>query len=415
MKKIVLLGSSGSIGESALRVVESLSTRMEVVGLAVNRNYKRALEQARRFNVRHVAVADPEAASLCKAEAPSGVKVHSGETGVEELAALQRADIVLCALVGMAGLKPVLAALKNGTDVALSTKEVLVAAGRIVTETARKHEARLLPVDSEHSAIFQCLGTGVQSSEFSVQKSKIRNQKSEIKRQKSAIGNRQSAIKRLLLTASGGPFAGKPEIDFNKVTVAEALNHPRWNMGRKVTVDSATLMNKGLEIMEAHWLFDVPIDKIDVVIHPESLVHSMVEFVDGSVLAQLSPPDMRFAIQYALTYPERVDGKLPSLDLAAAKGLHFHAPDEKRFPCLRLAREAACIGGTMPAVLNAANEIAVQKFLDGKIAFSGIWKLVEKVMKRHHLVQNPQLDEIIEADFWARTIAQEVSQKERRR
>jgi 1-deoxy-D-xylulose-5-phosphate reductoisomerase len=339
------------------------------------------------------------------------MKIHCGAAGVEELAALEGADVVLCAMVGMAGLKPVLAAVRNGTDVALATKEVLVAAGRIVTEAARKHNARLLPVDSEHSAIFQCLQTSVrclpsvalakEGSVFSVQESEIRDLKSE--------------IRRLLLTASGGPFAGRPEMNFDKVTVAQALNHPRWNMGRKVTVDSATLMNKGLEIMEAHWLFGVPVDRIEVVIHPESIVHSMVEFVDGSVLAQLSPPDMRFAIQYALTCPERVDGKLPSLDLAATKGLHFYAPDEKRFPCLRLASEAARIGGTMPAALNAANEVAVQKFLDGKIAFSGIWKLVEKVIKRHHVIRNPQLDEIIEADFWARTLAQEASQRERRR
>ena len=209
----------------------------------------------------------------------------------------------------------------------------------------------------------------------------------------------------MLLTASGGPFAARPEVDFKKVTVAQALNHPRWNMGRKVTVDSATLMNKGLEIMEAQWLFGVPVEKIEVVIHPESIVHSMVEFVDGSTLAQLSPPDMRFAIQYALMYPERVDGKLPRMDLAAVESLHFHEPETKRFPCLRLAREAARTGGTMPAVLNAANEVAVQKFLDGRIAFSGIWALVEKVMSRHRKIGNPDLDEIIEADSWARAVA----------
>ena len=410
MRKIVLLGSSGSIGESALRVVEALSPPLKVVGLAVNRNYKRVLEQARQFNVKHVAVADPDAAARCKSAAPSGVKVHVGVAGVEELASLDGADVVLCAMVGMAGLKPVLAAVRNGTDVALATKEVLVAAGSIVTEAARKHKARLLPVDSEHSAIFQCLATSVQC----LPSVALAKEGSAFSVQKSAIGNQQSAIRRLFLTASGGPFAEKPKINFDKVTVAEALNHPRWNMGRKVTVDSATLMNKGLEIMEARWLFDVAVDRIAVVIHPESVVHSMVEFVDGSVLAQLSPPDMRFAIQYALTYPERVDGKLPSLDLTAVKGLHFHKPDEKRFPCLRLAREAARIGGTMPVALNAANEVAVQNFLDGKIAFSGIWKLVEKVMKRHHVVRNPELDEIIKADSWARSLAQEAWQKERR-
>ena len=378
MKKIVILGSTGSIGESTLRVVEALPSRLKVVGLAVNRSHKRVLQQAAQFHVSRVAVADPEAARLCAAEAPPGIQVREGERGVEALAALDEADVVLCALVGMAGLKPVMAALAGGTDVALATKEVLVAAGAIVTEAAARRGCRLLPVDSEHSAIFQCVD-----------------------------GKPRHEIKRILLTASGGPFALKPDMDFDRVTVAEALRHPRWNMGRKVTVDSATLMNKGLEIMEAHWLFGVPVDKIDVVVHPESIVHSLVEFADGSVLAQLSPPDMRFAIQYALTYPERVDGNLPALDLAKTGPLHFKEPDEKRFPCLRLAREAAQAGGTLPAVLNAANEVAVQKFLDGKVSFAGIWRLVEKVMARHRATAKPGLDDILEADAWARTTAEE--------
>jgi 1-deoxy-D-xylulose-5-phosphate reductoisomerase len=386
MKKIVLLGSSGSIGENALRVVQALSPTLKVVGLAVNRNYRRVLQQARQFNVKHVAVADKDMAGMCKAAAPAGIKVHQGDAGVEEIAALEDADVVLCALVGMAGLKPVLSAIRNGTDVALATKEVLVAAGKIVTDACAKHHARLLPVDSEHSAIFQCLH---------------------------ARG--RSEVSRLFLTASGGPFASRPEINLDKVTVSEVLHHPTWNMGKKVTVDSATLMNKGLEIMEARWMFNMPIDKIEVVIHPESIVHSLVEFVDGSMMAQLSVPDMRFAIQYALTCPDRVNGGLPSLNLSEIAELHFHEPDEDRFPCLRLAREAAAIGGTMPAVLNAANEIAVQKFLDGEIAFSGIWKIVKKVMARHHPVTNPSLDEIIEADSFARVTARKIGLKERRK
>jgi 1-deoxy-D-xylulose-5-phosphate reductoisomerase len=377
MKKIVVLGSTGSIGESTLRVVEALPSRLKVVGLAANRSHKRVLQQARQFHVAHVAVADTAIARVCASEAPVGVRVYEGERGIEDVAALDEADIVLCALVGVAGLKPVMAALNKSRNVALATKEVLVAAGAIVTEAAARKKCRLLPVDSEHSAIFQCLD-----------------------------GKPPHEIKRILLTASGGPFALKPEIDFDKVTVAEALRHPRWNMGKKVTVDSATLMNKGLEIMEAHWLFGVPVEKIDVVIHPESIVHSLVEFVDGSVLAQLSPPDMRFAIQYALTYPERVDGGLPVLDLAKAGPLHFKEPDERRFPCLRLAREAARTGGTLPAVLNAANEVAVQKFLDGKVTFSGIWHLVEKVMRKHQGTAKPGLNDILEADAWARKTAE---------
>jgi len=386
MKKIVLLGSSGSIGENALRVVQALSPALKVVGLAVNRNYRRVLEQARQFNVKHVAVADTDMAGMCKARAPAGVKVHQGNAGVEEIAAIEDADIVLCALVGMAGLKPVLSAIRNGTDVALATKEVLVAAGKMVTEACAKHHARLLPVDSEHSAIFQCIQAG---------------------------GHGQ--VSRLFLTASGGPFASRPEINLDKVTVAEALHHPTWNMGRKVTVDSATLMNKGLEIMEAHWMFDMPVDKIEVVIHPESIVHSLVEFVDGSMMAQLSVPDMRFAIQYALTYPDRVDGGLPQLSLSEIAALHFRKPDEERFPCLRLARESAAIGGTMPAVLNAANEVAVKKFLEGNMAFSGIWRLVEKVMKKHRVVKKPGLDDIIEADTWARSVAEKTALAESKR
>lgn len=383
MKKVVILGSTGSIGRNALRVVEALPGQLRVTGLAVAGNFKPMLKQAARFRVKNVAVADPAAAEMCARQAPAGTRVFRGMEGLCELACLDDCDIVLCAVVGIAGLRPVLAALGRGTPVALATKEVLVAAGRIVTETARKHNARILPVDSEHSAIFQCLEThGIEGS--------------------ARAGGRED-VKRIWLTASGGPFALRPEVDFRKVALAEVLNHPRWNMGRKVTVDSATLMNKGLEIMEAHWLFDVPLDRISVVLHPESIVHSLVEFVDGSMLAQLSQPDMRFPIQHALTWPGRLDGRLPVLKLAKIGHLHFREPDMKRFPCLRLAREASRTGGTMPAVLNAANEVAVQNFLGGQIAFSGIWRLVERVMNRHHTVRNPSLDEILAADAWARS------------
>ena len=378
-KNIVILGSTGSIGENALRVAKALPSRLNVVGIASRTSTERLLEQADEFKIRRLAVADPLAAEAARGGLRRGTRLYGGPEGVEELAALPQADIVLCALVGMAGLRSVLAALRQGTDVAIATKEVLVAAGQMVMACAARHKARLLPVDSEHSAIFQCLE-----------------------------GKPPSSVRRLILTASGGPFAGRHDLDFDKVTAAEALKHPRWNMGRKVTVDSATLMNKGLEIMEAHWLFGIPYDRIDVVIHPESIVHSMVEFVDGSVLAQLSPPDMRFAIQHALTWPDRLDGRLPPLDLASLGTLHFRAPDPVRFPCLGLARRAAITGGTLPCVLNAANEIAVEEFLEGRLTFSGIWHTVEAVMNRHTVIARPTLARINRADHWARQEAARV-------
>lgn len=377
-RKIIILGSTGSIGQSALRVCAALPDRFEVVGLAALNRIDLLIEQARAHGVRTLAVADAGAARKAAEKAPD-LTVWSGAEGIERLASAESADIVLCALVGMAGLRPVMAALERGTDVALATKEVLVAAGARVTALARRTGARLLPVDSEHSAIFQCLQ-----------------------------GQPAGHVKRLILTASGGPFAARNEIDFEKVTVSEALAHPRWNMGKKVTVDSATLMNKGLEIMEAHWLFDIPLDRIDVLIHPESIVHSLVEFMDGSVLAQMSPPDMRYAIQYALTWPDRADGGLPPLDLVKAGPLHFRAPDPGRFPGLALARRAAAAGGSLPAVLNAANEEAVALFLEGRIPFAGIWRTVECVMNRHGAISDPRLEEILEADRWARMAARET-------
>ena len=396
MKSIVLLGSSGSIGESTLRVVDALPSRLRVAGLAVNRNYGRALEQALKYGVRHIAVADPEMARRCAAEAPAGVRVHHGAKGVEELASMEGADTVVCALVGIAGLRPVLAAAGRGAEIALATKEVLVAAGAIVTEACRRSGARLIPVDSEHSAILQCLEAREAGSEEPGRRVRT-----------PVVNGPRSDVRRIILTASGGPFASKPEVDLNRVTIAEALKHPRWHMGRKVTVDSATLMNKGFEVLEARWLFDMPTDRIDVLIHPESIVHSLVEFVDGSLLAQMSLPDMRFAIQYALTRPDRVDGALPRLDLAAMGRLHFAVPDETRFPALGLAREADRIGGTLPAVLNAANEVAVDRFLDGTIPFAGIWRLVADVVARHTVTRDPSLDDIVAADAWARMAAAE--------
>lgn len=372
-KKVVILGSTGSIGENVLRVAERFPDRFQIIGLAAQRRAERLFQQASQFGVKHIAIAEPDAARQYKSLAPAGVSVLQGMEGLEELASLGGADIVVAAVVGMAGLRPVLAALRAGTNVALATKEVLAVAGSHVLQVRAKSGASILPIDSEHSAIFQCLQ-----------------------------GHPSVHVRRIILTASGGPFAHCPAIDFDKVTIADALKHPRWNMGKKVTVDSATMMNKGLEMMEARWLFNIAFKQIEILIHPESIVHSLVEFIDGAVLAQLSASDMRFAIQYALTYPDRIDGKLPALNLAELGLLHFSRPDETRFPCLVLARQAAHDGGTMPAVLNAANEVAVHNFLHGKIRFSGIWQIVAKVMGQHRRKKNPSLEEIMLADQWAR-------------
>lgn len=393
MRSLTILGSTGSIGESALRVAAALPDRLRVTGLATRTQVRRVLEQAAQFDVRQVAVGDPLAAAEARRLAPSGVRVLSGEEGVVELAASADADTVLCALVGMAGLRPVLAAMEAGHDVALATKEVLVAAGELVMATRARKQVRLLPVDSEHCALFQCLQSPVYTPACVREAGAPAAQAAEAR------------VNKLVLTASGGPFAATPEVDFDRVTVQQALNHPRWSMGRKVTIDSATMMNKGLEILEAHWLFHVPLERVDVVVHPESVVHSLVGFVDGSWLAQLSPPDMRFAIQYALTWPDRAAVEMPALDLSSLACLHFSAPDERRFRCLQLARQAAAAGGTCPAVLNAANEIAVETFLAGKMAFSGIWQTVEQVLSRHDRMEISHLDDVLSVDQWARAAA----------
>jgi 1-deoxy-D-xylulose-5-phosphate reductoisomerase len=393
MRSLTILGSTGSIGESALRVVAALPDRLRVTGLATRRNVGRVLEQAAQFGVRQVAVADPAAAAEARRLAPAGVRVLSGEEGVTALAADDSADTVLCALVGMAGLRPVLAAIEAGRDVALATKEVLVAAGELVMAARARRNVRILPVDSEHCALFQCLQSPVFAPCCVRPGDAPASQAAEAR------------VRQLLLTASGGPFANRPELDLDRVTIQEALNHPRWAMGRKVTIDSATMMNKGLEILEARWLFNVPLERIEVVVHPESIVHSLVAFVDGAWLAQLSPPDMRFAIQYALTWPDRAAVEMPALELSRLARLHFHAPDEQRFPCLRLARQAAAAGGTCPAVLNAANEVAVEAFLAGRLNFSGIWQTVEHVLSRHERLPATSLDDLLAVDHWAREAA----------
>lgn len=372
-KKVVILGSTGSIGVSALKVANDLSERIEIVGLGAYQSADKLLSQLNQTGARAACLSDQDVAESISADVPSGVDMFSGEEGLVELATLEEADIVLIAIVGVAGLKPALAALEAGKDLAVASKEILVMAGQEVMETASRTGSKVLPVDSEHNAIFQCLE-----------------------------GKEPDTVSRLILTASGGPFRKYGRKDLENVSVEKALNHPTWDMGPKITVDSATLFNKGLEMIEARWLFDIEMDRVDVIVHPQSIVHSMVEFIDGSILAQLSVTDMRFPIQYALTWPERVPNSLPPVDFADLGKLDFEKPRTEDFPALNLARAAGNAGGTLPAVMNAANEIAVAQFLKGQLSFPGIWEHVESVMTNHKVIENPAIDELIEADQWAR-------------
>ncbi len=390
-RRIVILGSSGSIGQTAIRLVRD-NPGFEVVGLSVRTAVESLVRDAQALGVRHVAVADPAAAEALARDLPAGLVLHKGVAGLCELAAME-ADVLLCAVVGMAGLRPVLAAIDSGKDIALATKEVLVSAGEAVMRRRAEKGVRIMPVDSEHSAIFQAL----QSKAYAP---------ACVRLPADAEVPAEDAIGRLIVTASGGPFMFRPEVDFDEVTVAQALNHPKWSMGRKITIDSATMMNKGLEVMEARWLFNVPQEKIDVLVHPESIVHSIVEFNDLTQIAELSEPDMTFAINYALTWPRRVPHNLDKpLDLAKAGALHFAAPDEKRFPCLALAREALSRGGTAPAVLNGANEVAVGAFLDGRIRFSDIWRTIRRVLDTTEISPAEDLDSVFAADAAARAAA----------
>ena len=375
-KRVVILGSTGSIGESALKVARDIPERMEVVGLAAGRSAQALLKQALEFKPRAVALYEDAEIDSIRGHLPEGIACHGGAQGLIDLATLPEADMVLISIVGTAGLAPALAAIRAGKAIAVASKEILVMAGEEVTREAARRNVPILPVDSEHNAIFQCL-----------------------------VGEPSRHIRRLILTASGGPFRRTPAAELAAVTPEQALKHPTWNMGRKITIDSATLFNKGLEMIEARWLFGVPMEQVDVVVHPQSIVHSLVEFVDGSQLAQLSHSDMCFPIQYAVTYPDRLPNRLRPLSLAEVGALHFEAPDPERFPALRLAREAGVAGGTLPAVLNAANEMAVPAFLEGKISLPAIWQTVEAVMQQHVRVEHPHLEEILRADAWARTAA----------
>lgn len=377
-RRVVLLGSTGSIGCSTLEVARRLPDRIEIVGLAAGSNIAKLAEQARATGVRDVAIHDASQADALRALLPAGVRVRCGADGLTDLATMTSADIVLVAIVGTAGLHPALAAIEAGRDLAIASKEILVMAGEVITTAAARHGATLLPVDSEHNAIFQCL-TGHRGG--------------------------SDEVSRLILTASGGPFRQWAAADLATVTPAQALRHPTWDMGPKITIDSATLFNKGLEMIEARWLFGIGMDRIAVLVHPQSIVHSMVEFRDGSVLAQLSRTDMCFPIQYALTWPDRVAGGLAAPDFAALGRLDFEEPRHDAFPALGLARRAGLEGGTLPAVFNAANEIAVDAFRAGRLAFPGIWQCVESVMNAHGVQASSSLETVIAADLWARETA----------
>ena len=379
MKKVVLLGSTGSIGTSTCKVVEDLPNDLELIGLAAGRNVNLLREQVAQFNPQMVSVTDPAAAKEFVNEFNGTPNVQCGDEGLLALATLPEADIVLIAIVGTAGLQPALAAIRAGKDIAVASKEILVMAGETVMAEARKHGVKVLAVDSEHSAIFQCLD-----------------------------GKPVDSIRQIWLTASGGPFREKPADEFADITVEQALKHPSWEMGRKITIDSSTLFNKGLEMIEARWLFDIEMPRVKVVVHPQSVIHSMVEFVDGSMLAQLSTPDMCLPIQYALTYPARVASDRVQTSLAEIGRLDFEEPDVERFPALGLARRAGDEGGTLPAVLNAANEVAVEAFCERQLSYMGITESVAAVMAAHEVVAQPALEEILEADSWARNAAQNV-------
>ena len=382
-KRLVILGSTGSIGLSALKVAQDIPERMEVVGLAANRQASVLIEQTHTWKPKAIACYDTTQISSIKSQISSDIPCYGGEEGLIQLATMPEADMVLVAIVGTAGLAPALAAIEAGKDLAVASKEILVMAGEAVMNAAKRKGVKILPVDSEHNAIFQCLQ-----------------------------GDRQNEVKRLILTASGGPFRTTSAADIENVTLEQALKHPTWTMGQKITIDSATLFNKGLEMIEAKWLFDVPIQKVDVVVHPQSIIHSFVEFEDGSQLAQLSHSDMCFPIQYAVTYPDRLPNRLRQLRLEEVGALTFEAPDTVRFPSLNLARLAGEKGGTLPAVFNAANEVAVEKFLNRKIKFPQIWRSVEKVMLSHTNIEHPSLESIKQADAWARQEAESYFSKQ---
>jgi 1-deoxy-D-xylulose-5-phosphate reductoisomerase len=384
MKNISILGSTGSIGMNALDVIKDNPTRFRVVALSAHRNVSMLKKQIDQFRPKIVSVVDQESASeLEKIVDPAcGTEILFGADGYRQVASIKEAGMVISSMVGSAGLLPTIEAIEAGKDIALANKEVMVMAGEIVVNKARMKGVNVLPIDSEHSAVFQCLS-----------------------------GHRHADIKRIMLTASGGPFLNLSREELENVKPEQALKHPNWKMGPKVTIDSASMMNKGLEIIEAKWFFLVDIEHIEVQIHPQSIIHSMVEYVDGSVIAQLGVPDMRIPIAYALSYPERISRTEPYLDLPKVGHLDFFSPDLEKFPNLGLACEAGRIGGTHPAVLNAANEVAVESFLKGSIRFTDMPKMIKEVLSSHQTRQNPTIEDILSADRWAREKANEIAKK----
>lgn len=381
MKKVVILGSTGSIGRQTLDVIRNLPGKFMVTGLAAGKNWRLLAEQIKEFQPLYAVLSGAGELALLKSELDPGKipELGWGRKGLESLASMSEADLVVVAVSGAAGISPTIAALRSGKNIALANKETLVAAGQLVMELSSQKKTNIYPVDSEHSALWQCLN-----------------------------GNKQDVVEKIILTASGGPFRELSAAELENVTVEMALRHPNWNMGKKVTIDSATLMNKGLEVIEAKWLFGVNYSQIEVLVHPQSIIHSAVEFIDGSIIAQIGAPDMRLPIQYALTYPERTSGPATRLKMAELQGLTFETPDIERFPSLRLAFEAGRTGGTMPAVLNASNEVAVDWFLKGALSFNGIPDVVEGVMLKHKPLQTPVLEEIMEADRMARETAEKI-------
>ena len=375
-KKIVILGSTGSIGENAVKVAKTLSARIEVCGLAARNNLKRLAEQAAELKCPYAVTSDASRKDDLLKMLPPDCEGQAGEEYILEMVTRPDVDLVFCAIVGTGGLLPVLEAIRAGKEIALASKEVLVMAGDLVMKEAARYGVRVVPVDSEHSAIFQCLE-----------------------------GKRRQDVSRLILTCSGGPLLNASSEEIQNATYEKALDHPTWNMGPKVTIDSASLMNKALEIIEAAFLFGMPGNKIDVVIHPQSVIHSMVEFIDGTILAQMSTPDMRFPIQYAITYPEKYSGGMRPLDFSVFSQLNFQMPDRKLFPSLDFAYSALHAGGTMPAVMNAANEVAVARFSRSDIGFTDIWRIIEKVMSMQQVLEQPALDAILSVDKWARDTA----------
>lgn len=385
MKTLSILGSTGSIGTSTLAVVSKFPDRFRVAAIAGGNNVGLLAEQIRIFRPNVAAVAAEKAAEELRNMCGNlGVRIYSGVEGLIQVAAAEEADITVSSIVGTAGLVPTMAAIRAGKDIALANKEVLVAAGELVMAECRSRNVRIFPVDSEHSAIFQCLQAGERRD-----------------------------VRRLILTASGGPFRDMNREELANVTLEQALKHPNWSMGRKITIDSATLMNKGLEVIEAHWLFDVDPERISVLIHPQSIVHSLVEFRDGSVVAQLGVPDMKGPIAYALSFPERLPDAAPALDLASIATLTFKEPDMDLFPCLGYAYDALAAGGSMPAVLSAANEVAVKHFLDGKIAYHDIAKVISRTMDAHKPSKLATVEEALTTDLWARGEAERAIKKMR--